>query len=1308
MNRPLHAAREHFRLRDQGYQHSPEHDIWTLPEFTGTSYSDGECVEERIAAILAGAKDLSLYSPELQRQCSDWPSRYHLSGCRANILRPFCSRKHGSVLEIGSGCGAITRFLGESGANVLAVEGSRRRAAMTRSRTRDLSNVVVVCDNFSEFQTDHRFDLITLIGVLEYAGLYMEGPSPFKALLEKACGMLTPDGSLIIAIENQLGLKYFAGYPEDHLGKPMYGVEGRYGAREARTFGRKALAELLRSAGFATHEFMAPFPDYKFAASIVTEEGFNADDFDASAFAWQSVRRDPQMPPTLHFAQEAVWPEIIGNGLGLELANSFLIRATPGAVKPKSDLAYHYSTQRAPQYCKETCFRRRPDGRVGVFTQRLFSQAAVEGKEILFSPKSEADYVSGRILAYDFVRIVTSQGWRMEDVAEFFRGYRAVLVEIMAQMGLQAGSLASGFNISVPGSMFDVLPHNIVRSGDGRLHAIDIEWTVPFDLDFRNQVFRSVMVLLGLVAYVRTPENGVVPTYGDFVKTIFVLLGLPCSSEDLEEFANLDARIQSLTRGIPTSSAGDAREAFWWKDLSLPSEENIIHLRHRLAYTQALESQVLDLQIALESFAKSRSWRLTAPLRQVAMFVRNSMTIEKIPRVERMLRSCYQRLPLPVEVKKILRLMYYRWLRRLFNRIQGVSVNSAFVPTDRRPVPQGDMPDYFVWGVIDWHFRHQRPQQLALAIAESGSRVFYVSSNLVDDGRPGFAVEALDSDSRVFQVNLFAKGAPSIYSSAPCPETIAHIRQSIGEVLDWADSRRVVSLVDHPFWYDIARVVPNSRLVYDCMDHHEGFGNNGDALLRLEQRLIAEADVTITTSSWLESAVAPHARKVEILRNACDYEHFSRAPTVVRRDPNGRPVIGYYGAIAEWFDLDLVEAVATSLPECSVMLIGADTINAKARLGKLPNVTFTGEVSYSQLPQYLHGFDVCLLPFRIIPLTLATNPVKAYEYLSAGKPVVAVDLPEMSQFGGLIRVAADHDEFVRVVRESVEAPESGEIARMRRAFARSQTWGHRARSLRKYSEDFSDDPRVSVVVVTYNNIELTKACLASIDAHSQYGNLEVIVVDNASSDGTQGYLEGWVSSGPDRKIITNGQNRGFAAANNQGLAAATGDYLVLLNNDTYVTPGWVRTLARHLERDRTIGLIGPVTNNIGNEAKIDISYDNMDEMLTESAKYTRRHIGQLYPLRTAAFFCAMMPRAVYERVGDLDESFGRGFFEDDDYCRRIEQVELRIVCAEDVFVHHHLSATFGKISNQERKKLFEKNRMIYESKWGQWKPHSYR
>ncbi len=413
-----------------------------------------------------------------------------------------------------------------------------------------------------------------------------------------------------------------------------------------------------------------------------------------------------------------------------------------------------------------------------------------------------------------------------------------------------------------------------------------------------------------------------------------------------------------------------------------------------------------------------------------------------------------------------------------------------------------------------------------------------------------------------------------------------------------------------------------------------------------------------------------------------------------------------YGNFSVSTSIDL--GLAKRHPECSVLLIGADTVNAKTKLGKLPNVTFTGEVAYQKLPFYLHAIDVCLLPFKVIPLTMATNPVKVYEYLSAGKPVVTVDLPEMAQFDELVYPAADEKTFLAAVDAILSHPEPEGLIERRKAFAAEQTWAHRCETLLEHVESIINEPLASVIVVTYNNLNLTRACLSSLDEFSHYTNLEIIVVDNASSDNSPEFLKEWVAGGDNRKLILNDDNRGFAAANNQGLEIAQGEFLTLLNNDTHVTPGWIRTLIKHLQRDATLGLIGPVTNNIGNQAKIDISYNGMKEMLIKSAEYTRRHIGETYPLRTAAFFCVMMSRSTYELVGPLDEAFGRGFFEDDDYCRRIEQLGLRIVCAEDVFIHHQLSASFNKLKQKDKQQLFQDNKKIYEEKWGTWIHHEHR
>ncbi|SHM49098.1 glycosyltransferase [Rhodanobacter sp. OK091] len=733
----------------------------------------------------------------------------------------------------------------------------------------------------------------------------------------------------------------------------------------------------------------------------------------------------------------------------------------------------------------------------------------------------------------------------------------------------------------------------------------------------------------------------------------------------------------------------------------------LIVIRGELAKRNARIRMLEQVSDELDMIKASRSWRWTRPMRVALRMLRSGGRLGEADREQlrrRLRRSQIQTSALPTHAA----------LPAVPTSVDTVvAMTAVAVPmpmtqsTTRFALQIDGKRDVFVWSVIDWHFRIQRPQHLARELAAASHRVFYISNNFINRDEPGFSVEALDSDGRLFQINLHLKGSPAIYHAAPDMPAREQLRAGIGLLLGWTRSRGCASLVQHPYWLETAQVLPDSRLVYDCMDHHGGFADNSVDVLAREHELMRDADLLVVTSDWLYEESGKYNPHRVMIRNACQYEHFFKPPAQKFKDDKGRRIIGYYGAIAEWFDLDLLEKLAQRFDDCLILLVGADTTGAQQRLRHLSNVEFTGEVSYSTLPHYLHAFDVCLLPFQVIPLTLATNPVKVYEYLSAGKEVVSISLPEIRQFGELVRTGTDHASFLHAVNEALTtAPEPAVIAR-RQQFAAGQTWAHRVHDLIA-SVDSLPAPRVSVVVVTYNNLELTKACLHSIELYSDYPDLEVIVVDNASADGTPACLIAWAASGENRHVILNQDNRGFAAANNQGLAAATGDYLVMLNNDTYVTPGWIATLVGHLRRTATLGMLGPVTNNIGNEARIDIHYANMDEMLHIAADYTVRHAGQLMPLRTAAFFCVMMPREVYVKVGELDEAFGIGFFEDDDYCRRVEDAGWTIACAEDVFIHHNLSASFNKLKQETRQELFEQNKIIYEKKWGKWVPHVYR
>jgi GT2 family glycosyltransferase len=251
--------------------------------------------------------------------------------------------------------------------------------------------------------------------------------------------------------------------------------------------------------------------------------------------------------------------------------------------------------------------------------------------------------------------------------------------------------------------------------------------------------------------------------------------------------------------------------------------------------------------------------------------------------------------------------------------------------------------------------------------------------------------------------------------------------------------------------------------------------------------------------------------------------------------------------------------------------------------------------------------------------------------------------------------------------------------------------------------------RVSIIVVTFNNLVFNRLCLESVLANSEGYDYEIIVVDNASDDGTVEYLRELTQSYPRLRTFFNRRNLGFAAATNQGLERATGTIFILLNNDTLVPGGWLARLVKHL-KDPAIGLVGPVTNRAGNEAEIETSYRTWREFIRFADDYMGGHDAARFDIRTATMFCTALRRDVYERVGPLDESFEVGLFEDDDYAMRVRDAGYRVACAEDVFVHHFGQASLGKLAaTGEYGKRFHANRRRWEQKWGAtWQPYQRR
>jgi len=223
-------------------------------------YSDGEQIEQNLHRILSDANDLSSESEELQAHISDWPTEYHLSKTRANLLRSLSFEGVTRVLELGCGCGAITRFLGEQpGLVVDSVEGSASRARLAALRCRDLENVTISTANFNEITLpEDYYDLILFVGVTEYAGRFSDRDTDQAALqdlLAIAQRATRDQGVTLVAIENRLGLKYLLGANEDHYAVPFVGLDDYPASTGIRTYSRAEWLQQITQAGFTNHRF---------------------------------------------------------------------------------------------------------------------------------------------------------------------------------------------------------------------------------------------------------------------------------------------------------------------------------------------------------------------------------------------------------------------------------------------------------------------------------------------------------------------------------------------------------------------------------------------------------------------------------------------------------------------------------------------------------------------------------------------------------------------------------------------------------------------------------------------------------------------------------------------------------------------------------------------------------------------------------------------------------------------------------------------------------------------------------------------
>lgn len=455
-------------------------------------YCDG-AVENELLDIARNLSPVE-YAGVIEERKS-WPILYHLSPLRENIVDWIPMGKSDKVLEVGSGCGAITGILSRKAESVTCVELSKKRSMINAYRNSECDNVTIHVGNFKDIEPElpKDFDYICLIGVFEYGQSYIGGDRPYHDFLDILLPHLGEGGRIIIAIENKYGMKYFAGCREDHLGTYFSGIENYAAGGGVRTFGRRGLEKIFRSCGISEYHFYYPYPDYKFMTTLYS------DAYLPGKGELSNNMRNFDRDRMVLFDEKNAFDGVVEDGLFSLFANSYL-----AVIGKGFDIKYvKYSNDRAPEYAIKTQICRDGEGNVSVRKYPLSDAAREHVRGMALAYENLTDKYKGGELEinrcileekedelyaqFEFVPGIPlselmDRCLEQEDMEGFHKYFKQYVEKI-------------GYNSDCPVADFDLIFSNILVHGD-TWTLIDYEWTFGKHIDTRELAFRAIYCYL--------------------------------------------------------------------------------------------------------------------------------------------------------------------------------------------------------------------------------------------------------------------------------------------------------------------------------------------------------------------------------------------------------------------------------------------------------------------------------------------------------------------------------------------------------------------------------------------------------------------------------------------------------------------------------------------------------------------------------------------------------------------------------------------------------------------------------------------
>lgn len=349
--------------------------------------------------------------------------------------------------------------------------------------------------------------------------------------------------------------------------------------------------------------------------------------------------------------------------------------------------------------------------------------------------------------------------------------------------------------------------------------------------------------------------------------------------------------------------------------------------------------------------------------------------------------------------------------------------------------------DILYFSHISLDYRYQRPQQILSQFAKQGHRIFYIAP-ILEKLASHYELERIHKN--IYRVEVSASRYFDIYKDKIYSTTLQFLKKSFSQLKNDLNLDPLC-MVSFPTWAPLALELKKQfgcNIIYDCVDNIAGFSNVSKERKKEEILLIKNSDLIITSAKSLYEKIHKTTKKVCFVPNGADFEHFNKPPSDDPLKGFRKPIVGYFGAIAEWFDTDLIEFLVKARPDVTFVFIGDTYGSNLKKVLNLENTYFLGERPYSEIPKYLHRFDVCLIPFKLTPLTLDTHPIKIYEYFAAGKPVVTARLPEILPMKDLCYVANDKKDFLEKLDRALKENDK-EMVQKRIKFSSTNTWKDR-------------------------------------------------------------------------------------------------------------------------------------------------------------------------------------------------------------------------------------------------------------------------